>query len=99
MLARTPPAWRVVKGGMARRRVSGSGTVVDGREPVGPSAYGGGGGTVPPVVQCTHDYTHTRAHVSRRFVARSAVSSSPVRVILSCSSVVYNNIIILYIYY
>lgn len=54
---------------MAQRRVSGSGTVVGRREPVGLAA---GSGTVPPV----HTTTHTRTHVSRRFVARSAVRLS-----------------------
>lgn len=58
---------------MARRRVSGSGSVVGGRKPVGPAIVAvvvvGDCGAVPPV----HTTTHARTHVSRRFVARSAV--------------------------
>jgi hypothetical protein len=64
---------RVVRRGMARQRVSGSGTVVGRREPVGPTAGGGSGGTVPPVHTTVH--THARTSVEGSLLGRLCVVS------------------------
>lgn len=79
---------------MARQRVSGSGTVVGGREPVGPARRLAASAAAAAVLLYTRLHTHALATVSRRFVARSAVRRS-VRVILSGSGVVYNKILII----
>lgn len=75
---------------MARRRVSGSGTVVDGREPVGPAALS---------LPYTRLHAHARTPVvgsllGRLYVAlSSSLSARALVVILSGSGVVYDIII------